>query len=180
MATEQLAARVRRVLTAVLPGELQVDVQSRHSVAGPIFDVAVTAGATKHRFTAGWAGEGWPSDVERLVHLVPDVDVVMATHLSDSARSWLSQEGLDWIDEAGHADISRYSGLVIFREPNILRRKREPSMRWTRSTLTVAEAALSGITPTVESIEQVTGLSRHATANALARLERLGFLERPG
>jgi DNA-binding MarR family transcriptional regulator len=51
-------------------------------------------------------------------------------------------------------------------------------MRWTRSTLAVAEAALSGITPTVESIEQATGLSRHATATALSRLEDLGFLER--
>jgi SOS-response transcriptional repressor LexA len=45
--------------------------------------------------------------------------------------------------------------------------------------LAVAEAALSGITPTVESIEKATGLSRHATASALARLEHLGFLERP-
>jgi hypothetical protein len=52
-------------------------------------------------------------------------------------------------------------------------------MRWTRSTLAVAEAALSGIIPTVEGIEQATGLSRHATANALSRLEDLGFLERP-
>jgi hypothetical protein len=44
--------------------------------------------------------------------------------------------------------------------------------------LAVSEAALSGVTPTVESIEQATGLSRHATANALSRLESLDFLER--
>lgn len=178
-ATEQLAARARRVLAAALPHGLRVDVKPRQSVAGPAFDVTVVAGATKHRFIAGWAGEGWPSDVERLVHLVPDVDVVMATNLSDGARGWLSREGLGWVDEAGHADISRESGLVISREPTNVRRRREPPMRWTRSTLAVAEAALSGIIPTVESIEQATGLSRHTTANALARLERLGFLERP-
>jgi hypothetical protein len=178
-ATEQLTARVRRVLVAVLPHGLRVDVKPRQNVAGPAFDVIVVAGATNHRFIAGWAGEGWPSDVERLVHLAPDVDVVMATHLSEGARKWLSQEGLGWVDEAGQAEINRKSGLVISREPNSVRRRREPSMRWTRSTLAVAEAALSGITPTVEGIEQATRLSRHATANALDRLERLGFLERP-
>lgn len=178
-ATEQLAARARRVLVAALPHGLRVDVKLRQGVAGPAFDVTVVAGATKHRFIAGWAGEGWPSDVERLVHLVPDVEVVMATNLSEGARRWLSRESLGWVDEAGHADISRKSGLVISREPANVRRRHEPPMRWTRSMLAVAEAALSGIIPTVESIEQATGLSRHATANALARLERLGFLERP-
>ena len=55
----------------------------------------------------------------------------------------------------------------------------ESSSRWSRSTLAVAEAALSGIAPTVENIENTTGLSRNATATGLARLERLGLLERP-
>jgi hypothetical protein len=140
--------------------------------------VAVEASATKHRFIAGWAGEGWPSDVERLAHLVPDTDVVMATYLSDGARRWLGQEGLGWADEAGHADIGLKSGLVIFRQPRGARKKPESPMRWTRSMLAAAEAALSGNAATVESIEQATGLSRHATANALSRLEDLGFLER--
>ena len=174
----QLAARVRRLLASVLPGRLQVDVRPRYA-AGPAFDVTVTAGATKHRFIVGWSGEGWPSDVERLVHLAPDVEVVTATHLSEGARRWLSREGLGWADEAGHADIGLESGLVIFREPSDVRKRREPPMRWSRSTLAIAEAALSGITPTVEGIELATGLSRHATANALSRLEDLGFLERP-
>ena len=175
---EQLAVRVRRLLASVLPHGLRVDVKPRRAV-GPTFEVTVDAGATKHHFIAGWAGEGWPADVERLAHLEPDIDVVTAAHLSDGARRWLEQEGLGWADEAGRADISMKSGLVIFRQPSVDRKRREPSMRWTRSTLAVAEAALSGITPTVECIEQVTGLSRHATANALSRLEDLGFLERP-
>lgn len=176
--SEQLAVRVRRLLALVLPHGLQVDVKPRRA-AGPAFDVTVKAGATKHRFIAGWAGEGWPSDVERLAHLVPDVDVVTAAHLSVGARRWLEREGLGWADEAGRADISMQSGLVIFRQPSTVHKRREPSMRWTRSTLAVAEAALSGITPTVEGVQQATGLSRHATANALSRLEDLGFLERP-
>ena len=177
-ASDKLAVRVRRLLASVLPHGLRVDVKPCH-VAGPAFEVTVKAGESKHRFIAGWAGEGWPSDVERLAHLVPDVDVVTAANLSDGARRWLEREGLGWADEAGRADISLKSGLVIFRQPSLVRTRREPSMRWTRTTLAVAEAALSGITPTVEGIEQVTGLSRHATANALSRLEELGFLERP-
>ena len=176
--SEQLAVRVRRLLASVLPHGLGVEVQPFHA-AGPAFEVTVKAGATNHHFVVGWAGEGWPSDVERIVHLVPDVDVVTAAHVSDGARRWLEREGLGWADEAGRADISMESGLVIFRQPSLVRKGREPSMRWTRSTLAVAEAALSGITPTVECIEQATELSRHATANALSRLEDLGFLERP-
>jgi len=156
-----------------------VDVQPRQGGAGPAFKVTVTAGAAKHNFIAGWAGEGWPSDVERLAHLVPDVEVVAAVNLSDGARKWLSHEGLDWVDEVGHAEVSRKSGLVISREPTHIREGPEPSVRWSRSIMTVAEATLSGVVPTVDSVERATGLSRHAVANALARLERLGFLERP-
>jgi hypothetical protein len=177
-ASEQLAARVRRLILLALPHGLQVDVRPRQA-AGPAFDVTVPAGTAKHRFIVGWAGEGWPSDVERLVQLVPNIDVVAATHLSSGARDRLRQEGLGWADEAGHADIALKSGLVIFRQQSDVRKNREPPMRWSRSTLAVAEAALSGIVPTVESIEQATGLSRHATANALSRLENRGFLERP-
>lgn len=178
-ASRQLAARIRRLLMPALPHGLHVDVKPCLDDAGPAFDVMVTAGATEHRFSVGWAGEGWPSDVERLVYLVPGIDVVAAAQLSEGARRWLSREGLGWVDEAGHADISRKSGLVIFRQPSNVPSRRVPPMRWTRSTLAVAEAALSGATPTVNSIEQATGLSRHATAGALSRLEDLGFLERP-
>lgn len=176
--SEQLAVRVRRLLELMLPHGLRVDVRPRQAT-GPAFDVTIRANATKHHFVAGWAGEGWPSDVERVAHLVPDIDVVTATRLSDGARRWLERHGLGWADEAGQADISMKSGLVIFRQPSTLRRRHEPSMRWTRSTLAVAEAALSGIPPRVEAVEQATGLSRHATASALSRLEDLGFLERP-
>lgn len=177
--SEQLAARVRRLLVSVLPHGLQADVKPRQA-AGPAFDVTVVAGAMKHRFVVGWAGEGWPSDVERLVHLAREAEVVAAARLSDGARTRLDGMGLGWADEAGHADINLLSGLVILRQPHAVAVSREAPARWTGSMLAVAEAALSGITPTVHGIEHATGLSRHATADALSRLERLGFLERPG
>src|SRR5665213_700905 len=47
---------------------------------------------------------------------------------------------------------------------------------WTM--LAAAEAVLAGVTPTVEAIESATGISRGASANALARMEKLGLLHR--
>jgi hypothetical protein len=179
VASDQLTKRVRRVVAAALPHGLRVEVSPRQEASAPAFDVTVWAGTTKHRFTAGWAGEGWPADVEQLALLVPGLEVVVAAKLSDGARKWLSQEGLGWVDEVGRAEIIRPSGLVISREPAHVRTFPDQTTRWARSTLSVAEAALSGIEPTVEGIERATGLSRNATATALTRLERLGFLERP-
>ncbi len=177
---DRLTARVRRTLTAALPEGLGVEVTPRARSVAPAFDATVRSGAAKHRFTVGWASEGWPADVERLVSLVPDVEVVAAARLSEGAREWLTRRGLGWVDEAGRADIRRKSGLVIVREPTDVRSRREQSTSWTRSMLAVAEAALSGYEPTVEGIERATGLSRNATTSALNRLETLGLLHRPG
>ena len=179
MATpEQLATRVRRILTAALPTGIRVEVTARGQEGGSAFDVSIQTGATDHRFLAGWAGEGWPRDVEELVRLVPHVRVAVAINLSDNAKSLLSGQGIGWIDEVGEANIVMPSGLVIVREQSRTAGGAKASSRWSRSTLAVAEAALSGIAPTVNNIEISTGLSRNATASGLARLERLGLLER--
>lgn len=179
VANDELTKRVRRVVAAVLPHGLQVKVSPGLETSAPAFDVTVWAGSMEHRFMAGWAGEGWPKDVKQLNLLLPGLEIVVAANLSDGARKWLSQEGLGWVDEVGRAEIIRPSGLVISRELAKVRTFPNQTTRWARSTLSVAEAALSGIEPTVERIERATGLSRNATATALARLERLGFLERP-
>ena len=175
---ERTMIRVRKTLAGVLPKGLRADVRARGGLA-PAFDVTISAGAVDHSFVAGWAGEGWPNDVQRLVALVPDVAVVAAVAVSDGARAWLSQQDLGWVDESGRSDISLPSGLVVLREPSQLRVPRERPVRWTRSMLAATEAALSGSVPTVEAVERATGLSRNATTIALERLERLGYLERP-
>ena len=176
----QLETRIRRVVAMALPGTLHVVVRRRSERPGSSFEVTVQAGAADHRFLAGWAGEGWPGDVEEMVRLVPGVEVALAAKLSDGARDWLAGRGIGWVDEAGHAEIVRPSGLVISREPGSHPSRPAPaSTRWSRSTLAAAEAALSGTVPTVENIEKATGLSRNATATALHKLERLGFLRRP-
>jgi len=162
----------------VLPQGLKVAVHP-HDSTGPTFDVSIRAGQAEHWFVVGWSAEGWPADVSRLTALVPRIDVVFAPNLSQGARDWLTENNIGWIDEVGRANIILPSGLVIFREPAEHRPPRQLPARWTRTTVAVAEAALAGITPIVEAVERATGLSRGATANALAQLESLHLLERP-
>lgn len=133
-----------------------------------------------HRFVAGWAGEGWPADVDRVLALAPEAEVVVARRLSEGARARLAERQVGWVDETGQANVNLRSGLVVVRASTSEPPVSSPSERWNLSTLAAAEAILAGIPPTVEAIEVATGLSRGSTANALARLERRGHLGRPG
>ena len=155
-------------------------VKSRPEGSVPRFDITVDTGAAQHHFEAGWAGEGWPADVERLVAMAPGLDVVFATKLSEGARAWLTQHHVGWVDETGRANVILGSGLIVVREARETAAALPTQDRWTITTLAAAEAVLAGIPPTVEAVEAATGMSRGASANALARLERLELLTRPG
>jgi hypothetical protein len=176
----RLRARVRNATTAVLPQGTKVEVHSRPPSSVPSFDITVRVGSAEHRFSGGWAGEGWPAEVQRLLMIAPDVDVVYAEKLSEGARGWLIERSVGWVDEAGNAVIARPSGLLVSREAKEVKAPAPIQDRWTHSMLTAAEAIFAGISPTVEAVEVATGISRGAAANALARLERRGHLERPG
>lgn len=97
--------------------------------------------------------------------------------LSIGAREWLIERGLGWVDQVGRASILLPTGLVVVRDVADPPRAR-PAAGWSRSSIAVAEAILSGVEPRVDSIEGATGLSRGATAKALSMLERGGFLRR--
>ena len=127
---------------------------------------------------AGWAGEGWPADVERLVAGAPDTEVVVAQQLSRGAKDWLSAHHRGWVDQSGDANVHLSTGLIILREVSSRRIKTDTPVKWTPTMLAAAEAALAGVTPTVQAVEAATGISRGASANALARLETLGLLHR--
>lgn len=174
----ELATKVRNAIIAALPGEVHVAVTPQQTSAAPIFQVTIQAGSGQHRLVAGWAGEGWPADVERLVAGAPDVDVVFAKQFSRGATEWLTAHHRGWMDQSGGANVSLASGLIIVREPRMLQVKVDTQIKWTRTMLAAAEALLAGVTPTVEVVEAATGISRGASANALARLERLGLLHR--
>jgi hypothetical protein len=171
--------RVRWATLAVLPEGLEVEVVPRSVTGVASFDITVQAGRAVHRFVAGWAGAGWPADVQTLVGVAPDVDVVFARNLSDGARSWLSERRIGWVDETGRASLLLGSGLVIVREPEATDQPRVVGDHWTHTMLAAVEAVLAGVPPTVEAVEAAAGMSRGASANALSRLENRGLLERP-
>jgi hypothetical protein len=177
---KSLQARVRNATRAVLPAGLRVDAAPRDETFVATFDVAIEASGSTHRFLAGWAGDGWPVDVQRLVGLAPAVDVVYAKLLSEGARSWLASHQIGWVDEGRRANISLPSGLVVVREPAGVTAVVPKSDRWTTTMLSAAEAILAGTQPTVEAVEAAAGISRGASANALARMEARGLLARPG
>jgi hypothetical protein len=145
-----------------------------------VSEVTVKAGSVHHQFLTGWAGGGWPADVDRLLAVAPDVDVVVARRLSEGARVKLAQLRLGWVDETGQSNINLPSGLVVIREVAPEEPTLSPDDRWNLSMLTAAEAIFAGIPPTVEAVQAATGLSRGASADALARFERRGRLGRPG
>jgi hypothetical protein len=174
----QLTARVRSAAVGVVPAGLRVAVTAHPHTAIPTFDITVLTSAGEQRFSAVWAGKGWPADVERAIGLAPTVDVVFAAKISEGAQDWLSARHRGWVDESGSANISLPTGLVIFREARRDRVEHETPNRWTRTMLTAVEAACAGVPPTVEAIEERARMSRGAAANALARLERMGLLAR--
>lgn len=170
-------SRIEEALRAVLPAGTVVAVLPRDGVAST-FSVRVRAGRLDHDFVAGWSTQGWPGDVQRLCLLAPDIDIVMAPVLSEGAWQWLADHDRGWLDETGHARLVLASGLLIKQRP--ARRPAAGRLRnkWTKATVSAAEAALAGVTPTVRHIEQAAGLSRGATADALTRLENFGLLDR--
>jgi hypothetical protein len=176
--TRDLATSVRNAAIAALPRGVRVVVKSAQAQVVPTFHVTIHAGSGEHRFLAGWAGEGWPADVERLTAAAPEVDVVFAKQLSRGAKDWLLAHQRGWVDESGDANVSLPTGLIIVREARTRQVKAETTIKWTRTMLAAAEAVLAGVTPTVEAIESATGISRGASANALARMEKLGLLHR--
>lgn len=176
MSNRDPETRVRAALQAVLPAEVRVNITRRAGVAST-FDVIVGAASTKHRLLVGWAGEGWPADVEQLVELARDLDAVAARDLSVGARERLTEHRIGWVDESGRSNLSLPSGLVVVRD--VAPSPKEPQTpRWSASTVAVAEAALSGVRPQVDAMQHATALSRGSVARALTHLESFGYLQR--
>jgi hypothetical protein len=176
---KDLAASIRIAMRAVLPLGVQVDIDRGSAKAVPTFNVFVRAGSGLHRFLAGWAGEGWPADVERLVAAAPQVEVVFGKRLSQGAKDWLLTHHRGWVDESGDANVILGTGLIIVRDGRERPLNVGSTARWTQTMIAAAEAVFAGVPPTVEAIEQATGISRGASNNALAKLEKLELLDRP-
>ena len=172
-----IARRVRDAAQLILPRGARVGVEVTDPVA-PVFTMSVRVGTVVHRVTTGWAGEGWPADVERLLRLAPGLNAVAAHALSVGARRLLDERGVGWFDEAGAANLLLDSGLVVVRDGAGTQQVAADAGGWTASTIAVAEAILVGSSARVDAVERATRLSRGAVAKALVVLEREELLER--
>lgn len=178
MADSQIMQRLRRATLAIAPRQVQVKVTLGDPIA-PTYDVSIRLGTTTHKMRTGWAGEGWPADVNRLLQVAPDLDAVAAHVASVGARELLDDRGISWFDESGAANVVLPSGLILQREG----RPRPASSAttqaaWSNTTIAVAEAVLTKVPPRVNAIQSATELSRGAVAKALGQLERDGVLQR--
>ena len=55
---------------ALAPNGARVSVEQTDAIAS-VFTVSIRTGTVTHDLLTGWAGEGWPADVERLLRLTP-------------------------------------------------------------------------------------------------------------
>src|SRR5665213_2259509 len=163
----ELSTSIRIALRAVLPLGVQVDIEPDSTKAVPTFNVFIRAGGGLHRFLAGWAGEGWPADVERLIAAAPQIEIVFGKRISQGAKEWLLTRHLGWVDESGDANVNLGTGLIILRGGRERLLYEERTVRWTQTMIAAAEAVFVGVPPTVEAVEQATGISRGASNNAL-------------
>ena len=92
--------RVRRAMTAVLPQGLNAEIIPVPDSTPARFELTVKAGSVHHRFLSGWAGGGWPGDVDKLLVSAPKLDVVFARRFSEGARAKLADRRTGWVDES--------------------------------------------------------------------------------
>jgi len=163
--------RVREGLAAVLPRVSLTRAQSGEP--GPLDDfVARVAG---RRLRVRWVPRGTIGEVRRAITRRPKPEVIMAPRLSAGAREALDMARIGWIDESGAANVHTGTIIVVRESAPGLVRDRGPR-KWTRATLGVAEALLTGVTPTVDEVARTTGLSASTAALALRLLTEQGLL----
>lgn len=163
--------RIERALLAVLPAGTAVVAKPANAER-----VHVDIGAPSVGADAVWIGDGWLSDVRRVLTRWPDgVDFVAARRLSPDAQAAAATAGLGWIDESGAAELS-LPGVIVSRS-GTAEPKRAPGSRWTRSVVGTAEALLLGTRPTVADVQKATGLSAGAATRSLSTLTALGLLQ---
>lgn len=108
--------------------------------------------------------------------------MVVARRMSPGAQEALAQLRVGWVDELGAAEIA--VGTIVVsrtgqRPSSRTGQRSSPSNkeeRWTPAVLSVAEALLCGVQPTVSATHRATGLSGGSCGNALRLLADRGLL----
>lgn len=167
--------RVGRALIAALPSHLLLvdsDVDDNNLL---YFDFQRSgSGGNRHRIRAKWIGEGWPKQVENALHDDVLPDVFVCRHISPGAKELAEHAGVGWVDETGAAQFV-VNDLVV-KTSGIDSPPSSKSPRWTKATLAIAEALLTGTVATVEATQSTTGLSIGTCVRGLKTLTELGLL----
>jgi hypothetical protein len=162
--------RILNALRAVFPAWAELTLASAPTEAH-VADVKVSG----RRFRAQWLPSGIPSEVRALAALKVQPEVVVARRMSPGAQEALAELRIGWVDELGAAEIM-LGPIIISRTA---RRPSPPSKakeQWTPAVLSVAEALLCGVQPTVSATHQATGLSGGSCGNALRLFTARGLL----
>lgn len=170
-ASESVALRVIQAVRAVVPRGARVSRGGRARV--PLVEVKVNS----HPLRAYWLGTGTPGAVRDALRLLGTrrADVFVARDMTPGGRDAAEKAGVGWIEESGAAEIA-LEWLVISRSGRPRAAGDRKPVGWTPSVAVVAEALLTGVTPTVQATTEATGLSEGLCTRALSFFTRRELL----
>ncbi|UJP08906.1 hypothetical protein L2X99_10460 [Microbacterium sp. KUDC0406] len=150
------------------------------------------------RLRSVWAGQGFPSDIRRILERGDEESfaraVVTARRMSPGAIDLLADRGISWADADGQADIAMPEGLYIARlKPRPLPRNKTTLLTWSPSADVIAEYILSRRVQSpagqvdfwngvdrVAQIAHATGISAGQVAKVLVTFDEAGYTAKFG
>lgn len=169
--TSDVSRRVEAALRAAIPDSVDLELRSGPHLSAREFEARIRGKTLK----VEWVSHAWLSASERILARSVQPDIVVAHRVSPASRQVLSAAGISWVETAGAAEIDT-DFLVVSRTGGI-RPTKEAVGSWTPAVLSVAEAVLVGVEPTVSATHEASGLSVGACSKALRALTDMGFLE---
>lgn len=169
--TADLGRRVEAALQAVLPGSVNLELQSRTGPRADGFVAKIGGRAVR----VEWLSHAWLSAVERILAQPDPPDIIVSQRIPPASREALAKAGIGWVETSGAAEIA--TDFLIISRTGGRRPARKGTRVWAPSVLGVAEAILAGVKPTVSATNEATGLSVGACTKALRVLADAGHLE---
>ena len=187
--------RALRVLAAIIHQAVGASVDGVARRDEGILDL--TYRDAGHRLVPQWAGEGWPTDVERVRRsdswtraATSGTPVVVARKLSEKVRSSLTNEGIAWADETGRARIELPGLFLAVGDRVRMERERGDAVAWSPGVGLIAEALLEPLTgrwegegaavPKIAALAEHTGLSGAWVSRTLRGFDAEGWTTKSG
>ncbi|HDH02672.1 MAG TPA: hypothetical protein ENH15_00315 [Actinobacteria bacterium] len=168
-----LSRRIDAALRGILPRSIELTLAEERGASASHFDFLAMIGGRPLRVE--WVRHAWLSAIESVLARVDPPDVLIAERVPPASRVALAEAGIGWVETTGAAEIATES-LVVSRSERPARIGERSASRWTSTVLSVAEAVLCGVRPTVSATHEATRLSVGACTKALRTLTDLGLL----